>query len=427
MFKRLRNNMMMFNMLTVSLVMLTSFAVIYLVTYGNMEQENQRKLQAVSTMFFTPNRTPPADARDENYGPPSAPERFSVDYGVSFVLFVKNGQVMNINSQLDLDDSVYIEAFDKAGAAASGKLTLADRKWLFTVAPMPSQIRGLPVLPDYLQYTRIVFLDITNGVRILQTLMVTLTCVGVAVLLALLWISHRFAVRAIRPIEDSYNKQKQFVADASHELRTPLAVIGANVDAITASSEETVDSQKEWFDYIRAELRRTGKLVDDLLYLARSENIKTEDNLPFDLSMVCETVCASMEAVLYDNGKTVKADIDKGIIVTADSQKITQVLYILLDNADKYTPQGGKIAVTLGQVSDMAVIKVMNSGGGIVADDLPRVFDRFYRADDSRSSESVGFGLGLSIAKTIIDRSGGTITAESTGGLTTFTVRLKMV
>lgn len=426
MFKKLRKKMMLFNMLTVSLVMLTSFAVIYLVTYGNMEKENQRKLQAVSSMFFAPNRMPPAEAADKNNVQPSLPERFSVDYGVSFVLFVKNGQLININSQLDLDDSVYFEAFNKAGSAASGKLTLADRKWLFKVDPMPSQIGGLSVLPDYVQATRIVFLDITNGTKILQTLMITLTCVGVVVLLVLLWISRFFADRAIRPIEDSYNKQKQFVADASHELRTPLAVIGANVDAITASKEETVDSQKEWFDYIRAELKRTGKLVDDLLYLAKSENLKREDNVPFDLSAACEMVCASMEAMLYDNGKTVQTGIEKGIIAIADSEKITQVLYILLDNADKYTPQEGKIAVTLGKANDMAVIKVMNSGQGIAAEDLPRVFDRFYRADVSRSAEYSGFGLGLSIAKTIVERSGGTITVESAGGLTTFIIRLKL-
>ncbi len=426
MFKKLHNNMMLFNMLTVSLVMLVAFAVIYLVTYGNMEKENQRKLQAVSAMFFAPNRMPRAGIQDENYELPSAPERFSVDYGVSFVLFVKDGQLMNVNSQLDLDDSVYIEAFDRADTAKSGKLTLADRRWLFTVAPTPSQINGLPALPDSLQYTRIVFLDITNGARILQTLMITLTCVGLSVLLVLLWLSHRFAVRAIRPIEESYNKQKQFVADASHELRTPLAVIGANVDAITASGEETVDSQKEWFDYIRAELKRTGKLVEDLLYLAKSENMKTEDNMPFDLSSVCETVCASMEAVLYDNGKLVKTGIEEGITAIADSEKITQVLYILLDNADKYTPQGGKIAVTLGRAGDMAVLKVINSGEGIAAEDLPKIFDRFYRADDSRSAESGGFGLGLSIAKTIVDRSGGMITAESAGGLTAFTVWLRL-
>ena len=425
MFKRLRNNVMLFNILTVSLVMLAAFAVIYLVTYGNLERENLQRLQAVSGMFYRPNRTPPDGILDSNIGPGTEVERFSVEYGVSFVLFVKDGQLENINSQLDLEDSVYIEAFQKTSGTQSGKISLAGRKWLYAVAPSLPLVENIPLLPEDLQYTRIVFLDITNSASILQTLMITLGCVGLAVLLAILWISYRFAVRSVRPIEDSYNRQKQFIADASHELRTPLAIIGANIDAIAASGEDTVNSQKEWFGYIRSELKRTGKLVDDLLYLAKSENISSEDHLPFDLSAICEMVSASMEAVLYDSGKSLKTEISKGITVTADSEKIKQVLYILLDNAGKYTPKGGRIAVTLLRDGDKAIIRVINSGDGIPANDLPKIFDRFYRADVSRSSDTGGSGLGLSIAKTIIENSGGTITAQSANGITTFEVKLR--
>ena len=425
MFKRLRNNVMLFNILTVSLVMLAAFAVIYLVTYGNLERENLQRLQAVSGMFYRPNRTPPDGILDSNIGPGTEVERFSVEYGVSFVLFVKDGQLENINSQLDLEDSVYIEAFQKTSGTQSGKISLAGRKWLYAVAPSLPHAENMPLLPEDLQYTRIVFLDITNSASILQTLMITLGCVGLAVLLAILWISYRFAVRSVRPIEDSYNRQKQFIADASHELRTPLAIIGANIDAIAASGEDTVNSQKEWFGYIRSELKQTGKLVDDLLYLAKSENISSEDHLPFDLSAICEMVSASMEAVLYDSGKSLKTEISKGITVTADSEKIKQVLYILLDNAGKYTPKGGRIAVTLLRDGDKAIIRVINSGDGIPANDLPKIFDRFYRADVSRSSDTGGSGLGLSIAKTIIENSGGTITAQSANGITTFEVKLR--
>lgn len=427
MFKKLRNNMMLFNMLTVSLIMLTAFSVIYLVIYRNVEQENERRLQAVSAMFFAPNRSPLGNMANGAYDLPAAPERFSADYGVSFVLFVKDGKLQYVNSQLDFEYNIYDDAFEKVNAAKNGTITLEGRKWLFKVAPSPlPQMEGFADRPDQLQFTRIIFLDITHSVGILRTLFLTLSSVGIGVLLALLWISYRFATRAVGPIESSYNKQKQFITDASHELRTPLAVISANVDAIMASSEETVHSQKEWFDYIRAELKRTGKLVDDLLYLAKSENIRKENTLPFDLSAVCETVCASMEATLYDNGTSVKTDIEKGITVTADSEKIAQVLYILLDNAGKYTPYGGKITLSLNRIHDWAIIKVMNTGVGIATVDLPKIFDRFYRADESRSTETGGFGLGLSIAKTIVDRSGGSIIAESTDGLTTFTVRLKI-
>lgn len=424
MFKKLRNNMMLFNLLTVSLVMLAAFTVIYLVTYGNIERENQQRLKSVSAMFFVPNHTPPAGVTNGDFQPPAASERFSVDYGVSFILFIKDDRLENVNSQLDFEYSVYREAYEKAGAADRGKITLADREWLFAVVPTPPK-ENLNRLPGEMQYTRMVFLDITNGIRLLRTLMFTLTGVGVGVLLALVWFSYRFALRAIQPIEESYNKQKRFIADASHELRTPLAIIGANVDAIESNGEESVESQKEWFDYIHAALNRTGKLLDDLLYLAKSDGPQSEYNLPFDLSVVCERVCASMEAVLYDNGVSMETDIEKNVIAVADSEKITQVLYILLDNAGKYTPPGGKILFTLTRTNDRAIARVTNSGHGIGVEDLPKIFDRFYRTDASRSTETGGFGLGLSIAKTIVDRSGGVITAESTGGLTTFTVKLK--
>lgn len=426
MFKRLRNSVMLFNIVTVSLVMLAAFAVIYLVTYGNIERENHQRLQSVARMFFIPSDALPDLATDAGPALPGRPGRFSVEYGVSFVLFIKEGQLATVNTQLDLADSLYTEAFEKAGGAQAGKITLEDRRWLFEVVETPPIMEDHPNLPDELGYTRIVFLDISNGVGILHTLLGTLGGVGLAVLLALFWISYRFANRAVQPIEENYNRQKQFIADASHELRTPLAVISANVDAITASGEDSVDSQAEWFDYIRAELNRTGKLVDDLLYLAKSENIKRESSLPFDLSTVCEMVCASMEAVLYDHGKSLRTDIAKGVICVADSEKITGLLYILIDNAGKYTPDGSKIAVTLGSESDKAVLRVMNNGAGIAAEDLPRIFDRFYRSDASRSSETGGSGLGLSIAKTIVENFGGTIATESMHGVTTFTVKLRL-
>lgn len=417
--------MMLFNMLTVSLVMLAAFSVIYLVTQTNMQRENYQRLQAVSGMFFIPNRTLPDAATGLGNIRPAASERFSVEYGVSFVLFEKAGKLENVNSQLDLADSVYAEAFEMAGTAQNGEIALEGRKWLFKVIETPDEAEGIPNLPEGFADTRIVFLDITHNVRIMQSLLATLGIVGFAVLLALFFISYRFAARAVRPIEENYNKQKQFITDASHEFRTPLAVISANVDAITASGEETVDSQKEWFGYIRSELKRTGKLVDDLIYLAKSEQVRSEGSLPFDFSAICETACASMEAVLYEGGKTMETDIAKGISVTADSRKITGVLYILLDNAGKYTPEGGKITVTLGLENEKAVLRVINTGEEIPEEDLPRIFDRFYRSDSSRSTQTGGSGLGLSIAKTVVENSGGTISAQSGSGVTTFTVTLR--
>jgi signal transduction histidine kinase len=422
MFKKLRNSIMLFSLLAISLVMLTAFSAIYLVTRGNIERENQQRLRAVSAMFFSPNRVRPGGQYNAELSPESQP--FSVEYGVSFVLFVKDGQLETINSQLDLDDSVYAEAYASIGTAENGRITLAGRKWIFMVTPALPQDVDARTASNMANYTRIVFLDITNGTNILRTLVITLACVGAAVLLMLLWIAYRFAVRAVRPIEENYNKQKQFITDASHELRTPLAVIGANVDAITSSGGETVNSQEEWFGYIRTELARTGKLVDDLLNLAKSDSIRKSDVLPFDLSRVCEKTCASMEAVLYEKDKYMETNIAKDVTVVADEGKISQVLYILLDNAGKYTPGQGSIKVTLFKNKGWAVIRVSNTGEAIAASDLTKIFDRFYRVDTSRSAETGGSGLGLSIAKTIVEHFGGTITAKSAEGMTTFEVKL---
>ncbi|MDR1774019.1 MAG: HAMP domain-containing histidine kinase [Clostridioides sp.] len=479
MFKSLRNKIMMFNILTISFVILVAFAVIYLVTYTNLEMENDQRLQTISRMFFLPNRDITQNLSGYNPLPINNQERFSADYSVSFVLFTKNGNLQNINSQLNFEDRVYEEAYEKIGTKSSGKITLEGRKWKFTkisenkinninepeinnnenvsknINTKESQInnygsvsrifnlneqqinnnenvfknenKSLAQANQFDDYTRIVFLDITHTNEILKNLVITLICVGFFVLLIIVYISYRFSVRAVAPVEESHNKQKTFIADASHEFKTPLAIIGANIDAIISSKDETVESQSEWFGYIHSELKRATRLVDDLLYLVRTENTKKEDYLPFDLSEICEKVSVSIEAILYDNNKTLKSDIEKDIVVVADSEKITQVLYILLDNAKKYTNDGGEIFVKLAKEDGNAVMKVINSGVDISKEDLPKIFDRFYRTDTSRSTETGGFGLGLSIAKEIVERADGKITADSKDGFTTFTVNLPYV
>ncbi|MDR2605733.1 MAG: HAMP domain-containing histidine kinase [Oscillospiraceae bacterium] len=428
MFVKLRMRMMLFNLLAVSLVMLAAFSVIYLVTYKNIERDNQRRLEALTSMIFLPNREFPQRSRSISIRVPDSAGRAAADSGAFFVLFVSGDSPVNVNSQLDWDDSVYEDALRLSGERERGKITLADRKWIYMTAPELRTVQQSAHAPNpvSMSFKRIVFLDITNEDGMLKNLLGTLLAVGCGVLVILTWVSFRHADKAVRPIEDSYNKQRQFVSDASHELKTPLAVIGANVDAIAASGDETVRSQAEWLEYIRVELKRIGRLADDLLYLAKSENVENGENSAFDLSAVCETASASMEAVLYDSGKFLETDIAPGVSVTANPDKIAQVLYILLDNAGKYTPNNGRISLTLNRVGEYAVIRVENTGSGIAKSDLPRIFDRFYRTDASRSSETGGSGLGLSIAKSIVESIGGEISAESSDGVTAFTVRVKV-
>ncbi len=413
MFNKLRNRMLLFNMISISVVILFALSFIYFVTYSNIKREHNRELQLMINMPFVPDSP---FTGDMNIFIP-APERFSPGYRVSFVMLVQNENIEFVNSYLDFENSVYIEALEKTGSKSSGKITLEGRKWAYLKSNFPL---------DGFQHQKIAFLDVTNNTNTIRTLLLTLAITGLLVLLVILFFSYRFADKAVQPIEDSYNKQRQFVADASHEFKTPLAVISANIDAIQSSPHETVESQNEWFGYIRAELKRSTKLVDDLLYLAKAEIVEYDHDTPFNLSQACETACASMEAVLYENDIQMETNIDEDVIIPGDGEKITQVLYILLDNAGKYASKNGKVWFSLTKERGKAVIRVINTGNRIASDEMNNIFERFYRPDASRSQETGGFGLGLSIAKTIVDRSDGDIFVDSNDETTTFTVRLKI-
>jgi signal transduction histidine kinase len=416
MFKRLRNKMLVFNMVSISVVLIAAFCVIYIVAFGNVSKTNELRLNSVSSMFFLPNRPMPNGV--QNNMEFSDSDRFSPDYAVSFVLFVNNGSLEYIHSFLDYDNDTYAEALNLTDERKTGQIKLAGKGWLFRVMPMRAP-------SNYGDVQRIVFLDVSDSQAMLNTLLLTLCCVGAAVLSALFFISMRFANRAVKPIEYAYDKQKQFVADASHELRTPIAVIGANVDAIEISGDETVASQKEWFDNIHAELKRTGGLIDELLYLAKSDSRQKKNILPTDISSACEMACVSFEAVLYENKLKFVTNIAEHITAYTDADKFKQIVYILLDNAKKYTDNGGEVSLSLSASGKWAVLKVTNTAE-ILRSDLAKIFDRFYRPDESRSAEAGGAGLGLAIAKTIVERFGGEIAADCRDRKTTFTVKLRL-
>ncbi|MDR0929220.1 MAG: HAMP domain-containing histidine kinase [Oscillospiraceae bacterium] len=425
MFKKLRNKMVLFSMTAVSLVLIIAFGLIYFVSYQNQQAENAQRLAMVSSMLFTPNRPPPTgdffpiepDVEAE------ANALLSPDYAVSFTLLTYDGELAAVDSRLDLSDSVYAEAFARIAGRSEGRLTLAEKQWIYRAEPLPANL--ITNDPGH-DLSRIVFLDVTSSANMLRTLLITLLGACAAVLLVFLFLSFRFAADAVRPIEASYNKQRQFVADASHELRTPLAVIGANMDVIALNGAESVDSQREWFGYIRAQLKRMGNLAEELLTLAKSENAEGlgGEAAAFDLSGAANMACASVEAVLYENGIAFESEIAPEITITASESRIAQVLHILLDNASKYTAPGGKVKATLHAEGNQAILRVMNTAD-IAPESLPKLFDRFYRVDSARSSETGGAGLGLAIAKSIVEGSGGSIAAESANGETTFTVKFK--
>lgn len=265
-----------------------------------------------------------------------------------------------------------------------------------------------------------------------------LCAVVVAAALGALFVITLFLSRwALRPVERVWNQQQRFVADASHELKTPLTVILANTSILLEHPEASVASQSKWIESTQTEAKHMQGLVSDMLELAAPEN-RGKDGEPtppdiasggtrtrLDLADLVEGEALQFESIAFERSISIECDIEQSVTVVGSKDRIARLVATLLDNACKYADTGTAVAVRLQADYGEARLTVHNDGGTIPADELPHVFDRFYRADKARTRGVGGYGLGLAIARDIVRAHGGTITAESAEGKgTTFTVVL---
>lgn len=231
------------------------------------------------------------------------------------------------------------------------------------------------------------------------------------------FISFFLARLFIRPVEESWNKQRRFIADASHELKTPLTVIMANTEIVRSNPEAKIGSETKWLDGVMDESKRMQGLIADLLLLAKmdDENVSaaciSEENVNF--SQAVEDTLFGFEAIAFERKLTVESSVQPDILIKGIHSRLSRLPDILMDNACKYAELGGIIKVNLKAVGDKAVLRVFNSGPEISKEDMTHLFDRFYRADESRCDDIPGYGLGLSIARSIVEESGGHITVEN--------------
>ncbi|WP_066368049.1 sensor histidine kinase [Neobacillus fumarioli] len=224
------------------------------------------------------------------------------------------------------------------------------------------------------------------------------------------------AGRALVPIKNSWQKQQQFVSDASHELRTPLAVIQAKTDLLFRAPNATIQEKIMDISAISAESRRLSKLVTNLLILARSDSDQIEmKKQTFQLDELLKKIIQHYEVIVTYQGKTLELDAPEPVKFYADQERIHQLIVILLDNAMKYTNEGGKILLSCHQTHSSIFLKIKDNGIGIAEQDIPKIFDRFFQSDKARTSTE-GTGLGLSIAKWIIEKHHGKTKVESTLG-----------
>ena len=232
--------------------------------------------------------------------------------------------------------------------------------------------------------------------------------------------------RAMVPINTAFERQRVFVADASHELRTPLTLIRAHAEYAARRPERTVAEVQPSLDGITGEVDRISTMVTDLLTLARLDAGKLElERASHDLAAIAQHAVAGMQPIAEQTGVALVVEHGTEVRAEVDPARIEQVVRILLDNSLRHTPPGGQIVVAVASAGTSPQISVRDTGSGIAADELPHVFDRFSRQDSARDREQGGVGLGLAIAKALVEQHRGTITVASEPGEgTTVTMQL---
>ena len=267
-------------------------------------------------------------------------------------------------------------------------------------------------------YTLVSFMDNTIIRESMNTLFrYTLIFGGVAIV-ALYFLAVYLAKKIVTPLEESYQKQKQFISDAGHELKTPVSVVSANAELL---SREIGDNQ--WLANIQYENERMGKLVGQLLELARTENV-TPQMEHLDLSRLVAGGVLPFESVAFENGLTLNSQIADGIISLGNSTQLSQLVSILVDNAIRHSQNGKEVFISLTHTRGNVVFSVINDGEPIPQEQIAQLFERFYRADEARNGEDKHYGLGLAIAKAIVEAHNGIIEVSCYDGKVCFTVRL---
>lgn len=257
-----------------------------------------------------------------------------------------------------------------------------------------------------------IFLDCQKDIETFKTFLINSIVVSMLCIVAVFILVVVLSKKAIRPIAESYEKQKRFITDAGHEIKTPLAIISANTEVIELTSGEN-----EWTKSIQNQIERLTKLTSNLVSLARmdEEGQKVEMS-DFSFSELLIETASPFEAVAASKNVNFKIEVDDNIVMHGNSESIRQLISILLDNAFKYVSDCGNIILKLNKKGKRINMSLYNDTDNIDKGNLVILFERFYRIDNSRNSEKGGYGIGLSIAKAIVDIHKGKIHADSVDG-----------
>ena len=417
MLRRLRIKFICVNMGIVAAMLAVIFGLELHFTRQDLEGESLRQLQLVAERLDRP--------REEGEGPRERPltepenaarPDLSDQRGFLPYLLLRcgaDGSVEEVSGNFSYDGDVSaLAAAALAASEPSGVLEDSALRYLRTETP-----EGL----------RIVFTDMSGEQNTMDGLLRTSLLVGAASLALFFLLSLLLARWAVKPVEEAWDQQKQFVSDASHELKTPLTVITTNAELLQ-SPDFDQSARSRFADNILTMSRQMRGLVEGLLELARVDAgavAKTMEEL--DLGALCAETVLPFEPLCYERGLTLNTELEESVRVRGSAVHLRQAVEILLDNAQKYAHSGTEVWLRLERRGKgHCLLSVTDTGDPIASEDLPHLFERFYRADKARARNG-SYGLGLAIAKQVTEAHRGRISCESREGVTKFSLLLPTV
>lgn len=385
----------------VSIIVVTNYQ-----TYTREKENIKRNITRMNNIAFSTNRN---SSFRPNEPPTDLNNRIIMDYEV-YTVILNNNTITNIISHSDKSTIENIEEISKKIISKNDESIIKVNNLYFS---------------DYsYNYQKDNYITIINNSSVkerLQSLLITSFLSLIIFECFILYMSKLITEWITKPAVESFNKQKDFIADASHELKTPLSVIMASADSL-----ENNPSEKKWLNNIKNETEKMSNLITNLLNLSKLESgINKENYSCHNLSKIVEKQTLTFESLAYENKLEITTNIEKNINFTCSPVEISELLSILIDNAIKHGEKSSEIKVELLTERDDIIINVINKGDEIPKEECEKIFERFYRQDKSRNRSSGRYGLGLAIAKNIVTNHNGKITASSKDGYTTFKVILK--
>ena len=412
MFRRSRRKIILSIMGSLILLFAVTLSVILLASFGEIRHKNVEMLERYVAEYSLDEVTSkqikdnlPVEKMMGRREPPSSNER--------------SGYQLSTFYSVALSDEGKVLAVDNEGRDAyqEEELVQIARK-ISSQDQRSGRMGNITYIVEAKEgYTLVAFMDNTVSEAGLKTMLRYVFLVGGLAILAMFFIASILAGFIISPLEENDRQQKRFISDASHELKTPIAVIATNAEMLSREL-----GHNEWLSNIQYETERMDRLVKQLLDLSHAESaIVPMESLDFSRLVTGETL--AFESLAFDKGKTFVTEIEAGLILMGNPSQLTQLVSILLDNAIRHST-GKEIGVSLVRRPHTALLTVTNDGNEIPPEKIHHLFERFYRVDEARNSESNHYGIGLSIAKAIAEKHGGNIDVFWQDGRISFTVNL---